>query len=274
MQVRRRKFEDEEDQHDRWLISYADFITLLFAFFVVMYATSNINLNKYKALSDAVVAAFQGHRGSDGNGKNIDRPPLAILKPLPLSYLYQERNQRDAEKLHIIGQTLANAYTPWIESGKIHIFQHQRGIRIDMQDKGMFIAESADLTHEAIQILRILNTTLETEYRQLQIEGHTQQKSLAHWPKLSSAWEISALKAAKVAQSLINLGMIEKRLSVMGLANTHPLSSSEHAFAYATNQRVSIWILSADSVNVTAQDEGAGSELMPEMKSSTSPKLH
>lgn len=274
MQVRRRKIEDEEDQHDRWLISYADFITLLFAFFVVMYSTSNINLNKYKALSDGVVAAFQGNRGTEGNGKNIDRPPLAILKPLPLSYLYQERNQRDAEKLSTIGQTLANAYASWIESGQIHIFQHQRGIRIDMQDKGMFIADSADLTHEATQILRILNTVLETEYRQLQIEGHTQQKSLAHWPKLNSSWEISALKAAKVAQSLINSGMIEKRLSVIGLANTHPLSSSEHAFAYATNQRVSVWILSVDTVTVTAQDEGAGSEILPEIKSKMPPKLH
>lgn len=260
--LRRKKFEDEEDAHDRWLISYADFITLLFAFFVVMYATSNINLNKYKALSSAVVSAFQGSNTGSGVGQGAAKMPVSVLKPLPLSHIYHEKRQRDAEKLHAIGVSLANTYAEWIDSSELHIYQHPRGLRIDIQDQLLFKPGSTEQTIHANRLLYALNKVLENEYRFVQIEGHGEQKALAG-SQAESAWEVSAFKAARIAQMLVSHGFISKRLSATGFADTHPVSSGETVLAKANNQRISIWILSVDNDVQAAQDESVNDEILP-----------
>lgn len=264
MHVRRKKFEEEdEDQHDRWLISYADFITLLFAFFVVMYATSNINLNKYRALSHAVVNAFQGNVTANSTSAGGKTAAVSVLKPLPLSHIYQEKRQRDAEKLHALAQILANQYASWIEKSLIHIYQNPRGIRIDIQDQLLFEANTLVLSTQARDMMRQLAHTLKNEYRILEIEGHSHQGRVKALPAPPSAWEASALKAARVTESLVQEGMIEQRLSVKALAHTRPLSSSENAFALATNQRVAIWIMSVD-MDESALDTSADNQIYPE----------
>lgn len=263
MIARRKRFEDEEDNNDRWLISYADFITLLFAFFVVMYATSNINLNKYRAFSSAVVTAFQGNPRAENLRNNVQKAPIAVLKPLPLSHIYEEKQLRDAEKLHVIGQTLANSYAHWIEEGQVHVFQHPHGIRIDIQDQRLFLPGSIEISAEGNKLLAICTATLRNDYRQLRIEGHAQQSSLTLNQGLTSSWEVSAIKAAKVTQTLVAMGMIDKRLSAVGLADTRPLSSSEHLLAHKTNQRISIWILAADNEFEAARGDSDGNAILP-----------
>lgn len=248
----RRKIHDDEDSHDRWLISYADFITLLFAFFVVMYATSTINLNKYQALSSSVVTAFQGKPGQTPS-MNIDNPTSlqnqsAVLKPLPLHYLYQEKKQRDLEKMRAIGQQLANVLAVWVEQKTITVQQGEFGIDINIQTGFLFKADQSAFSDQAPYVLKLIAEQLKNEYRTIQVEGHIDRHMFSDdiSPE-ARRWETTAAQAARVAAILGTRGVNGKRLSAIGLADTKPASSSENELARAINNRVIIRILTAES---------------------------
>lgn len=249
---RRRRYEDEEDNHDRWLISYADFITLLFAFFVVMYATSTINLNKYQALSSAVVTAFQGQPGQTPS-MDIEHPSSlqnqsAILKPLPLNYLYQEKKQRDQEKMYAIGQQLANVLAAWIEQKKIMVTQGEFGIDIVLLSSFLFKSDGTTLSDQAPYVLKLIGGQLAKEQRNIQVEGHMDSHMFAQQisPDIRR-WEMTSAQAARVVAILNMRGIPNKRLSASGLADTRPAFSSENDLAQAMNNRVVIRVLTAES---------------------------
>lgn len=249
---RRKQWDDEEESHERWLISYADFITLLFAFFVVMYATSTINLNKYRALSDAVVTAFQGKPGQvttlDAQTQTSLQNQSSVLKPLPLNYLYQEKKQRDQEKVHAIGQQLANILTPWIEQKLIAVYQSDLGIEVDIQSSLLFNSLQATYTPQALAVLNAASGQLKNEYRTIQVEGHCDRHLFnGQADAETKRWELSAAQAAHVTASLAGQGIASKWLSATGMAETKPVSSSDNEFAQALNSRITLRILTAES---------------------------
>lgn len=263
---RRHKLEDEEESHERWLISYADFITLLFAFFVVMYATSNINLNKYRALSSSVVTAFQGQPGAVGQPQNMPQGlqtpglpvpgaqnqngqvPSAVMKPLPLSYLYQEKKQRDQEKIRAMAQQLANTLAQWIEQKQIMVYQSDLGVEMDISTHLLFQNNQAAYTPQASQILHIISAQLKNEYRTLQVEGHSDKHTFSGMVDAESKrWTLTATQAARVAATLAADGIAAKRLSALGLAETRPVSSSDNNLAQSLNSRITLRILTAEA---------------------------
>lgn len=249
---RRQKLDDDDESHDRWLISYADFITLLFAFFVVMYATSTINLNKYRALSSAVVTAFQGKPGQMDAPESQTQATLqnqsSVLKPLPLSYLYQEKKQRDQEKVRAIGQQLAHALTPWIDEKLVTVYQSELGIEVDIQSSLLFNNNQTSYTAQAPAVLNALGVQLKNEYRTIQIEGHSDKQLFSGQPEAETKrWELTAAQAAHMAASLVAQGIASKQLTAIGMAETKPVSSSDNALAQAMNTRMTIRILTAES---------------------------
>ncbi len=249
---RRQKLDDDDESHDRWLISYADFITLLFAFFVVMYATSTINLNKYRALSSAVVTAFQGKPGQMDAPEAQTQATLqnqsSVLKPLPLSYLYQEKKQRDQEKVRAIGQQLAHALTPWIDEKLVTVYQSELGIEVDIQSSLLFNNNQTSYTAQAPAVLNALGAQLKNEYRTIQIEGHSDKQLFSGQPEAETKrWELTAAQAAHMAASLVAQGIASKQLTAIGMAETKPVSSSDNALAQAMNTRMTIRILTAES---------------------------
>ncbi len=249
---RRQKLDDDDESHDRWLISYADFITLLFAFFVVMYATSTINLNKYRALSSAVVTAFQGKPGQMDAPESQTQATLqnqsSVLKPLPLSYLYQEKKQRDQEKVRAIGQQLAHALTPWIDEKLVTVYQSELGIEVDIQSSLLFNNNQTSYTAQAPAVLNALGAQLKNEYRTIQIEGHSDKQLFSGQPEAETKrWELTAAQAAHMAASLVAQGIASKQLTAIGMAETKPVSSSDNALAQAMNTRMTIRILTAES---------------------------
>lgn len=249
---RRQKLDDDDESHDRWLISYADFITLLFAFFVVMYATSTINLNKYRALSSAVVTAFQGKPGQMDAPEAQTQATLqnqsSVLKPLPLSYLYQEKKQRDQEKVRAIGQQLAHALTPWIDEKLVTVYQSELGIEVDIQSSLLFNNNQTSYTAQAPAVLNALGEQLKNEYRTIQIEGHSDKQLFSGQPEAETKrWELTAAQAAHMAASLVAQGIASKQLTAIGMAETKPVSSSDNALAQAMNTRMTIRILTAES---------------------------
>lgn len=264
---RRRRLDEEEDSHDRWLISYADFITLLFAFFVVMYATSTINLNKYRALSDAVVTAFQGKPGQ-ALPADLQTPALqgqgSVLKPLPLSHLYQEKKLRDQEKLRALGQQLANILEAWIEQKLVVVQQGERGIDIEMQNTLLFHTDQATLSADGAAVIHTLGNQLKNEYRTLQVEAHTDRHMFDGQSEADTKrWELTAMQAARVAAALNAQGIANKRLSATGLSDTKPASSSDNALARAINSRVIIRILSAEAGAQQTSNSANLTEILP-----------
>ncbi len=248
---RRKIVDDDDESHDRWLISYADFITLLFAFFVVMYATSTINLNKYQTLSNSVVTAFQGKPG--GSSQDTENPSSlqnqsSIKKPLPLSYLYQEKKQRDLEKMRAIGQQLANVLSVWIEQKAITVQQGEFGVDIAIQNKLLFKADQSTMSDEGPYVIKLVSEALKNEYRTIQVEGHIDHHAFTDDANPEAKrWEITATQAARVAGILGTRGVISKRLSAIGLADTKPASSSENDLAQTINNRIIIRVLTAES---------------------------
>lgn len=246
----RKRVEEDQDNHERWLVSYADFITLLFAFFVVMYSISSIEIGKYKQLTNSIGTAFSGDGSSGVNqtstekglgSKGVTESNSSIIKPLPLSHLYTEKMRRERDSMAKTGLEVSNKLAPMINEGKIQVIQTSRGIRIDIQDNLLFSAGSAELSPAANAIISEIVPLIKDNQRKIQVEGHTDNFPI-HNAMFYSNWELSAVRASSVVRLLSYLGISEKRLSATGLGASQPISENETELGRAKNRRVSIII--------------------------------
>ncbi|MBL8508635.1 MAG: flagellar motor protein MotD, partial [Chitinimonas sp.] len=176
--ARKRKHEDH-DNHERWLVSYADFITLLFAFFVVMYAISQVNEGKYKVLSDSLTVAFSkpdtssnALLKSDPNGNNQNVIALPFKERREAQKLLQEQAEKAAAMKEIQSE-LKEALAPMIDDGQIRISENKRGVAIDVNANLLFPVGSATLETTASGSLRTIAQKLAQGKNLIQIEGHT-----------------------------------------------------------------------------------------------------
>jgi chemotaxis protein MotB len=246
--IRRKPFDDNDDNPDRWLISYADFITLLFAFFVVMYAISSVNQGKYTQLTTSMGTAFSSdassgikQKGLGAEGK-IKGQQTSLIKPLPLSHLYSEKMRRERESMTSMGIDLSNTLSPLISEGKVRVIQNNRGIRIDIHDSLLFTPGSADLSATASSIMGEIATLIKDNQRAIQVEGHTDNIPI-HNDIFFSNWELSAVRASSVVRMLSSAGIADARLSALGFGSSQPISENETPIGRAKNRRVSIMIL-------------------------------
>lgn len=267
----RKRVEEDQENHERWLVSYADFITLLFAFFVVMYSISSVEIGKYKQLTNSIGTAFSGN-GSSGVNQTSSEKGLgargvtetktsSIIKPLPLSHLYTEKMRRERDSMAKTGAEVSNKLAPMIAEGKIQVIQTSRGIRIDIQDNLLFSAGSADLSTAANAIISEIVPLIKDNQRKIQVEGHTDNTPI-HNTTFFSNWELSAVRASSVVRLLSALGISEQRLSATGLGASQPISENETESGRAKNRRVSIIITyevptQEDTSNVIAPQASA-----------------
>lgn len=259
--IRRVPLDEDEENPDRWLVSYADFITLLFAFFVVMYAISSVNLSKYNALTNSMGTAFTGEKAQNNPSQEIriqKHEEKTIVKPLPLSYLYQQKSARERENMAKMGLEIANKLVEMIQNNQVQVIQNNRGVRIDINDSLLFTSGSAELAPSAVALINQIASSLSSHQRLLQIEGHTDNTPI-HNASFYSNWELSAVRASTVVRLLSAAGIAETRLSAVGFAATQPISSSDTDFGRAKNRRVSIMVLyetkldSAEPVEIKPQ---------------------
>jgi chemotaxis protein MotB len=246
--IRRKPIEDDEENPERWLVSYADFITLLFAFFVVMYAISSVNQSKYSDLTSSMGTAFSGVnpagsiKNHTGTNNKIKGQQGSLVKPLPLSHLYQEKIRREREAMTSMGVNLSNALAPLISEGKVRVSQNNRGIRIDINDSLLFNAGSAELANAASGIINEIAIRLKDNQRLIQVEGHTDNVDI-HTEVFFSNWELSAVRASSVVRMLSSAGIDDSRLSALGFGSAQPISENDTPLGRAKNRRVSIMIL-------------------------------
>lgn len=241
----RRKFEEEHENHERWLVSYADLLTLLFAFFVVMYAISSVNEGKYRVLSNALGAAF-------GRGDVMVRQPATGIEPKPIPGLprplLRQRSANDPvlkrEKEHMtnMARDILKALAPLISQGKVRVTQSNRGVSIEINASVLFAQGEAKLTGESSQALRAVAAVLKNDTHVIQVEGHTDNVPIRN-AVFPSNWELSAVRASSVVRLFIESGIAEERLTAVGHGANQPVAPNETPDGRQRNRRVQIMIL-------------------------------
>ena len=256
--LRRRYIKDDIIHHDRWLVSYADFITLLFAFFVVMYTSSTVNQKKYEAISSSISSAFSlvqlsPIKGVDkSNEKNQQDnlnlyqkkdQKLVLIDPIEIAKLKRDQYLSAKAKMDITRSDLIKKLKPLIDQGKISVAQVPRGIRIDIQDNLLFAPGSATISSPlAVETLTKITPILINSNRPIDIEGHTDNRPIKN-KEFSSNWELSALRATAVLRILNQEGIKEEQLSATGFASSRPVDTNESPQGRSKNRRVSIFVI-------------------------------
>ena len=263
----RRKLEEDNDNPDRWLVSYADFITLLFAFFVVMYSISSVNQKKYRQLSSSINTAFISEKQvklTESKQKNKQQTAADEAESAKAEQAAEQAEadlealQRERAAMTALGANLSNQLAPMINDGKIRVAQNNRGIRIDINDKLLFAPGSAEMAKSADAVLGDIAKLLLPNSRAIQVEGHTDNVPI-HSNAFYSNWELSAVRASSVVRKFISLGVGDFRLSASGYGATHPIIDNDTAESRAKNRRVSVIILYE---NLNLKDDN-GTEISP-----------
>jgi chemotaxis protein MotB len=238
----RKPFEEEHENHERWLVSYADFITLLFAFFVVMYAISSINEGKYRVFSTSLITAFNPRSGPPAT-TNVDTPP-SLPPPLPLAKRRAaEALRREKETMTAIARDLKQLLAPLVREGKVRVTQNGRGVSVEINASVLFAPGEAKLSAESDQALKVVAALLQTDTHAIQVEGHTDKMPISN-PSFPSNWELSSARASSVVRLFIDSGVTESRLTAVGHAANIPVGTNDTAEGRARNRRVTVTILS------------------------------
>lgn len=243
----RRPKRAEHDNHERWMVSYADFITLLFAFFVVMYGISSVNEGKYKVFSVAVNRAF-GANGKAGEGGGIQLTEQEIF----FKSLVDRRNARLAEmqrKQNERMQNLANnlnaTLAAFVKNGQMNVSQTGRGVELEINASALFNQGEADIQPEARKTLADAAKVLTGNDYAIEVEGHTDNLPIST-AKFPSNWELSSARASSVVRLFIEQGIVSKRLKAVGAADNFPVVPNDTPEGRARNRRVTITVLTPE----------------------------
>lgn len=238
---RRRRIVIDHENHERWLISFADFVTLLFAFFVVMYAVSAVNEGKYRVLASSLGNAF-------GNTSSQDVPvPQLPNQALPSDVQQRTLKQQQAieEQAHMteVASNLLDVMAPLVKEGKVRVTQSRRGVSIEINANVLFAEGQAVLEPQSLTVLRAVAQHLSKEPFNLEITGHTDNIPIRN-SVFASNWELSAMRATSVVRLLAENGIAPARLFAIGREASQPIASNQTPEGRARNRRVELMILS------------------------------
>ena len=240
----RRRREEEHENHERWLVSYADYITLLFAFFVVMYAISSVNEGKYKVLSNSLVNAFKNTTAQPGGQPIavIQGAPLLPVKPVAKpDKAVDQKKVEQRQKMKNMADDIKNALQPLIAQGKVKLLETSRGVTIEINDSVLFPAGQAKLEPASMSAMLAIAQVLAASDFPITIEGHTDNVPIAT-PQFPSNWELSAMRATTVLRLFNDGGVGAERLTAIGYGETRPVDTNTTPEGRARNRRVSVLI--------------------------------
>jgi chemotaxis protein MotB len=247
----RKKYEEEHDNHERWLVSYADFITLLFAFFVVMYAISSVNEGKYRILASALGAAFGTEAAvSIPQTPSEPQPALAPRRQTSEDRRRMEALRREKEAMTTIARQIQHALAPLVSQGIVRVTQTASGVKVEINASILFAPGDATLTGESGAALKAIAQILKEDTHALRVEGHTDDVpiSTAMFP---SNWELSSVRASSVVRLFVEHGIGPGRLTAVGHGANFPVGPNDTAEGRLRNRRVEIMILAALPEKVT-----------------------
>jgi chemotaxis protein MotB len=260
--ARKKKHEDHVN-HEAWAIPYGDLVTLLFALFTVMYAMSSVNEGKFRVLSDAMIAAFNGapkslqpvNLGEKESGKGGDKPligitPTALIKvknpqgstspapaPIPL--------QRDVSgSLIRLEREVQDAMRALIDAKLITVRRENMWLEIEINTDILFPSGSGAFSTAAEPVLDKLAEVLKPFPNPIRVEGHTDDRPI-HTGAFPSNWELSAARAASVVHQFTKQGIDPLRLEIVGFGEFHPRQPNDSNEGRNANRRVAVLVLEA-----------------------------
>lgn len=247
----KKKKHPEHINLERWLISYADFITLLFATFVVLYALSQTDFKGFKMLEESMKKAFEKPsimQGSEGmmspdasdsifNMQQAD----SMITPLMMEYMSQKYEDQSMQE---IVQSIKQAEQSG-EISDVEVFETDRGIIIRLQGNYLFKSGSAELMPAAKIKLQKVGAIIAKKFilHNIRIEGHTDNQAL-HTAQFPSNWELSSARSSAIIRFFISeFGFMPSIFTAVGFADTRPIASNKSSSGQTKNRRVEILIL-------------------------------
>ncbi|MGB8772073.1 MAG: OmpA family protein [Candidatus Korobacteraceae bacterium] len=257
--------------HERWLVSYADFVTLLFAFFVVMYASAQVDQKRAGRLSVAIESAFQQlgifqtdphkpatviHKPLSGSRKTTGDPAVELSR-LASEGLGQQAVNHKKEDFTAIRAELEKALSTEIKRNEVALRTEPDGLVVSLREMGFFDSGSAAMKPEAEAAFARVAQILQEHACAVRIEGHTDTVPI-HTSQFASNWELSTARATELVKALIEkYGVAPERLSAAGYAEFHPVASNASPKSRQLNRRVDIVILAAPIPSPLLSDQAA-----------------
>jgi chemotaxis protein MotB len=276
----RRKKQEDHDNHEAWAIPYGDLVTLLLAFFVVMYAMSSVNEGKYRVLSDSLAEAFHGTPHSaqqmeeaGAHSQPVEQMPLTqvnrmIVGGLPARHMMQAPEQPEenaavsegdktgadspasladanASELGHVAEDVDAAMQSLIEAGQVHVQRHDNWVTVDISSDILFTSGVARLSGPAVGVLQRLADSLRRFPNAIRVTGHTDDRPI-RTVAFPSNWELSSARAASVVHLFMDRGISAQRLSVMGFGEYRPVMPNATEPGRNANRRVEVMIMGRD----------------------------
>jgi chemotaxis protein MotB len=258
----RKKRIPKQHNHERWLVSYADFVTLLFAFFVVLYASAQIDKRRVGQLAMAIQVAFQQMGIFDASNT---KPEIANSEPMPFSKVQMVENNERVEAMgrlvnsprgalggsperpdmQEVQKELEKALAAQITKHTVAVTPTREGIVVSLREAGFFDSGSTTLRPSAEPTLEDFVKVMAPLRIRIRIEGHTDNVPI-HSGRFNSNWELSTARATEIIRLLITrYGMAPARLSASGYAEFYPVASNDTPEGRALNRRVDLVILNS-----------------------------
>jgi len=246
----RRRRHQEESNRERWLVSYADFITLLFAFFVVMYSISSVNEGKYKVLSESMLGIFNTPQRSlePIEVGEQDRLPVPVVETLDQS-ASQGGEGDGGTPLERMSEQFGRRLAELITEGSVTIHQTDDWIELSLSDRLLFPSGDAVPNDEAFPLVDEIAAILSPYPNAVMVEGFTDNVPIST-PLYPSNWELSTARAAAVVRLLMMNGISPDRLVAVGYGEHQPVASNETAEGRQRNRRVVLRIAKNESVRL------------------------
>jgi len=256
----RRKKPEEHENLERWLVSYADFITLLFAFFVVMYSISSINEGKYRVLSDSISSAFTGKDTAIKPikmGEPIKAPIKSVITQQPMDGVRSpsgsaaaqpkreasaQSDEQQARELNSIADEVDAGLKELIDQNIITVNRDKAWVEIEINTSILFGSGSAGLQPAAMPVMRTLAKILGANKYNIQVEGFTDNVPIKT-EAFPSNWELSAARAASVVRVFADDGVSPQRLAAIGFGEYRPVAENNSEEGRNKNRRVRVVIL-------------------------------
>jgi chemotaxis protein MotB len=249
----------EHEEGERWLVSFADMMTLLFALFMVLFSISSVNTSKLTALQKSLQDAFSGavlsggkaimQTGNESSPKRAQAtPPLPSLTPLvsQATTSLQGNNQlkkamREQEDFQELKRRIDSEAKKAGLKGKVLTTVRRRGLEIEiLTDKVFFDSGSATLKPQALGILDKVAVILAGEHEHpIVVEGHTDSQPI-HASLYPSNWELSGARAAAVVRDFVGHGVLSRRVSFSGYGSNEPIATNSTAAGRSKNRRVEV----------------------------------
>ena len=276
MSRRRRKYIEHKINHDRWLVSYADFITLLFAFFVVMYSISSVNVGKYRALSESIHGAFEYQDSKPTDSSPLDshdtalpiqigEQPTSLVEPINLTHLMHEEKRQEktiatelrAERVQLeeIASQFETVLDAFITDDLVEINKNDLWLEIDIKSEMLFASGDTVLRGKAGAVLKKISEVLHDMTNVIHVEGHTDNIPI-NTIEFPSNWDLSSARAVSVVRELVTDGISPTRLAAVGYGDNQPVADNKLEEGRNKNRRVTLVIISKS----LARHAGPGSD--------------